>query len=210
MVLASDAAGGIPIVRTTTRYTAPAQRFSAVHTQLAARIQRDGVAFNNALVERYTQIYRTMGAHSDQALDLADDSFIAVFSSYRHPERGHARKLVIEAKDGTPPFDVPLLHNGVVRFSLATNRRHKHKIVLIDGAADNEWLGFTLRTSKTYVRFRGEQALLDGDIPLTLANEAQRAEFLGLRRRENGEPDFIYPRISYTLSESDLLLPQRG
>ncbi len=85
-----DGAGGIPLVRTTTRYAAPPQPFRPVHERLALRIQQHAslpAGFNNALIECYTNAYATMGSHSDQALDLADGSFIAVFSCYEHPER---------------------------------------------------------------------------------------------------------------------------
>lgn len=63
-----DGAGGVPIVRTTTRYARPAQSFRPIHDSLAGQIQRiAGVAadFNNALVEVYTDTYTTMGGHSD-------------------------------------------------------------------------------------------------------------------------------------------------
>ena len=97
-----DEAGGVPLVRTTTQYGSPTQRFQAVHEGLAQQIQErlaHPVGFNNALIETYTNAYTTMGSHSDQALDLADDSFIAVFSCYRHPDVRPLRKLIVESKD---------------------------------------------------------------------------------------------------------------
>ena len=42
---------------------------------------------------------------------------------------------------------------------------------------------------------------------LTLADDEQRREFYRLRRRENNETDFTYPRMTYTISESDLMPP---
>src|SRR5690349_6784462 len=74
-----DGTGDVPLVRTTTRYGTPAQRFRPVHERLARRIQETAavaVGFNNALIECYTNAYATMGSHSDQALDLADGSVI--------------------------------------------------------------------------------------------------------------------------------------
>nr|WP_257019405.1 hypothetical protein [Streptomyces sp. TLI_235] len=71
-----DQAGDVPLVRTTTRYSSPAQRFQSVHELLAQLIQDRAappVGFNNALIESYTNAYRTMGSHSDQALDLAGE-----------------------------------------------------------------------------------------------------------------------------------------
>jgi hypothetical protein len=167
---------------------------------------------NNALVERYTHAYATMGMHSDQAQDLEEGSYIALFSCYRHPERATApRLLVVESKEpGGGTFQIPLAHNSVVVFSLDTNRRFKHKIVLEDAtrAPENDWLGVTLRTSRTFVRFRDAQAYLEDGTPLTLADDAQRQELYQLRGRENREPGFVYPPMSYTLSASDLLPPE--
>lgn len=208
-----DETGGVPVVRTTTQYGSPAQRFQAGHERLAQRIQERAelsVGFNNALVEAYTNTYTTMGSHSDQALDLAEDSFIAVFSCYEHPEAGPPRKLIVESKGAdAEKFEIPLAHNSVVVFSVDANRRLKHKIVLGAPAptADNRWLGITFRTSKTLVRFRDGHAHLPHGARLTLAEEEQRREFYQLRRRENNETEFVYPELAYTVSESDLVPP---
>lgn len=209
----TDEAGGVPLVRTTTRYGSPAQRFRAVHERLARQIQERAalsVGFNNALIESYTNAYTTMGGHSDQALDLADESFIAVFSCYRDPEASPPRKLIFESKgsDGEK-FEIPLTHHSVVAFSVDTNRRLRHKIVWDAPArtADNPWLGVTFRTSKTVVRFRDGDAWLPQGERLTVADDEQSREFYRLRRRENRETDFIYPLLTYTISESDLMPP---
>ncbi len=215
--------GSIPMVRTTTRYSAPAQQFRPVHQQLARQIQQTAslsVGFNNALMERYTNAYTTMGSHSDQALDLAEESFIAIFSCYKHPAHRYAdpcgianppRKLLVESKEpGGDRTEIPLTHNSVVVFSVDTNRRLKHKIVLDPSSQSphNQWLGITYRTSKTLVRFSGEHVYFLDNAPLTLANEEERREFYNLRRQENNETDFIYPRITYTISESDIMPPE--
>ncbi len=153
-----------------------------------------------------------MGSHSDQALDLADDSFIAIFSCYKHPDLANPpRKLLVELKEsGGDRHAIPLTHNSVVVFSVDTNQRLKHKIVLDTSSQtpENQWLGITFRTSKTFVRFRDESAYFLDDAILTLANDQQRREFYHLRHRENNEPDFTYPRITYTISESDILPPE--
>lgn len=201
-----DDTGAVPIVRTTTPYSSPAQRFGVLHDQLAEEIQRvTSHELNNALIEHYTNAYSTMKRHSDQALDLADDSSIAVYSCYRDPSKP-SRRLVVKPKDDGPAFDIPLLHGSVVAFSVETNRRFTHTIALTANAPDNDWLGITFRTSKTFVRF------VDGsprvtDVPLALATEEQRRELFQLRRRENDETDFRYPPIAYTISESDLRPP---
>lgn len=208
-----DEADGVPLVRTTTRYSNPAQRFQAVHERLAQQVQERAelsVGFNNALIESYTNAYRTMGSHSDQALDLADDSSVAVFSCYEHPDANPPRKLIFESKQpGGDKFEIPLVHNGIVAFSVRSNRRLKHKIVLEAPArtADNQWLGITFRTSKTFVRFRDGEVYLPQGARLVSADDDQRREFYRLRRRENQETDFIYPQLTYTISESDLMPP---
>jgi hypothetical protein len=208
----NDEATGVPVVRTTTQYGSPAQRFQAVHERLAQQIQErlaHPVGFNNALIETYTNAYTTMGSHCDQALDLAGDSFIAVFSCYQHPEAGSLRKLIVESKDPDgDKLEIPLAHNGVVAFSVASNRQLKHKIVLdAPVQADNQWLGVTFRTSKTMVRYRDGLAYLPSGAQLTSADEDQRREFYRLRRRENNEADFTYPDLAYTISDSDLAPP---
>ncbi|MBD0692920.1 hypothetical protein [Streptomyces sp. CBMA123] len=217
-----DAAGGVPLVRTTTRYGSPAQRFRMVHERLAQRIQEHAglpVGFNNALIESYTNAYTTMGGHCDQALDLAEDSFIAVFSCYQHPDAGPPRKLIFESKESegeqaekiekVEKVEIPLAHNSVVAFSLDSNRRLRHRIVLDKPvpAADNRWLGVTFRTSKTFLRFRDGQPYLPQGTRLVPADDEQQREFYRLRRRENTETDFSYPLLTYTVSESDLMPP---
>ncbi|MYS85354.1 alpha-ketoglutarate-dependent dioxygenase AlkB [Embleya scabrispora] len=209
-----DEAGGVPLVRTTTRYSRPTQHFRAVHERLAQQIQERAalpVGFNNALIESYTNAYTTMGSHSDQALDLAHESFIAVFSCYQHPEASPPRKLIFESKgSGGEKFEIPLAHNSIVVFSVDSNRRLRHKIVLETPAVrtvDNQWLGVTFRTSKTFVRFRDGYVYLPQGARLMSADDEQRHEFYQLRRRENNETDFIYPLLTYTISESDLMPP---
>jgi hypothetical protein len=102
-----------------------------------------------------------------------------------------------------------LTHNSVVVFSVDTNRRFKHKIVLDRSGRlpENQWLGVTFRTSKTFVRFRDGHTYFPDGARLTPADEEQRREFYQLRRRENNETDFGYPRLTYTISDSDLMPP---
>jgi hypothetical protein len=213
VLVRTDEAGDVPLVRTTTRYGNAAQRFRAVHERLAQQIRERAalvVGFNNALIESYTNAYTTMGAHSDQATDLADGSFIAVFSCYERPEVNPPRTLVVEPKEsGQDGFEIPLTHNSVVVFSVDTNRRLRHRIVLDRPArmAENRWLGVTFRTSRTFVRFRDGHPHFPDGTRLTPADEDQRREFYQLRRRENTETDFAYPPLTYTISDSDLLPP---
>lgn len=208
-----DEAGRVPLVRTTTRYGGPAQCFRAVHERLARQIQERAalsVGFNNALIETYSNAYTTMGGHSDQAIDLAAESFIAVFSCYQDPEAGAPRKLIFEPKESDGErFEIPLAQNSIVVFSVDANRRLRHKIILDAPvqAGDNQWLGVTFRTSKTFVRFCDGHAYLPQGSRLTSADAEQQREFYQLRRRENNETDFVYPPLTYTVSDSDLMLP---
>jgi len=215
VLVASDDARGVPIVRTTTVYSLPAQPFRPIHVWLAREVRGCAslsVGFNNALIESYTNAYATMGAHSDQALDLEDATEIALFSCYERAEGSPARRLLVEAKEpGGPAFAIPLAHNSIVVFSVDTNRRFRHRIVLDPAAgAPSQWLGVTFRTSKTFVRFCEQQPCFSDGTRLTLASDEERREFYRLRRQENQELAFTYPRITYTLSPSDLLPPDPG
>lgn len=231
----------VPIVRTTTQYTLPSQPFRPIHYKLAQRIQQVANlshCLNNALIELYTPLYATMGFHSDQALDLQEGSSVAVFSSYRFPDKPN-RKLIIESKEpGGRTWEILMTHNSVVVFSADTNRRFRHKIILdrsllgSGGSAgksdENEWLGVTFRTSKTFVNYEirdesgansfsstgssiGQYNVIiasncDSSV-LTLATDTQRKEFYKLRGQENAELDFTYPEVTFTISESDLQPP---
>jgi hypothetical protein len=203
--------GRVPLVRTTTPYPVPAQRFRDLHARLAHEIRRTGALpceLNNALLEHYTSAYASMKRHSDQALDLAEGSSIAVYSCYRDPRRPSRRLLVTPKEPGGAAFEVPLSHGSVVAFSLDTNRRFTHAIALSANAPANDWLGVTFRTSKTWVRFADGHPWFADGARLTLATDDQRREFFQLRRRENNETSFVYPPITYTISEGDLSPPR--
>lgn len=215
VLVATDDPRGIPIVRSTTRYTRPAHPFRAVHTWLAQQIcARSSLSkgFNNALIEIYSNACTTMGAHSDLALDLEDETEIALFSCYERPAPGRpTRKLLVESKKRSGArFAVPLPHHSVVLFSTETNRRFRHRIVLDSTAhePENPWIAVTFRTSRTFLRFREQQPHLPDGAPLTLASNQEHGEFLRLRGRENQETAFVYPPITYTLSPSDRVPPE--
>jgi len=200
----------VPLVRTTTVYHLPAQWVSGIHktlwqdvqraSPLAAASQCDLLPFNNAMLELYTPQYRKMRFHTDQSLDLMAGSHIAIFSCYDSPQ-ATGRKLVI--KNGSASGvtqEITLENNMVVLFSLDTNHRHLHKIVLCDNndGGHGQWMGMTMRTSKTFVTRHD----------LHLASTEERRDFLHWRARENKLHDHVYPpHVSCTLSPSDLLLP---
>lgn len=141
---------GIPIVRTTTNYDIPANYFTHEHLQLIHSIQtaiqhsqlndifgfnalneENALNFNNALIEIYDKSYRKMKYHSDQCLDIADNSMIAIFSCYENPSElddFFTRHLKIIDRDTGKVGSIALTHNSVVFFSTKTNAHYNHKL----------------------------------------------------------------------------------
>jgi hypothetical protein len=217
---------GIPIVRTTTRFGKPAHCFGPIHHRIITNIKQaveqsdtfrpTSLHFNNALIEVYGQEYRKMGYHSDLALDLAEGSFIALYSCYKHPIQSHLqyRKLNIKNKSTQEEFELLLENNTVVLFSLSTNAQFSHKIIPAVPSQqpsknlENEWLGITFRQSKTYIQFKEETPhFANGEI-LQLADETQQKTFFQLRGEENKSIGYCYPNLTFTLSKADLMRPK--
>ena len=207
-VLADLRDGVVPLVRTTTRYHNPTQPFTRVHYDLITSIADLGITgLNNALIELYDDQYRTMGFHTDQAQDLEPGSSIAIVSYYDNPV-GPLRKLVVLDKETGVTSEISLEHRSVVWFSLETNRKLRHKIILDHvGPTDNRWLGLTFRRSHTFIRFVDERPYFVGGHSLTLADDAQRKAFYSHRSNENANLDFVYPDLTYTISQGDLMQP---
>lgn len=218
----------VPIVRTTTKYNKPANYFAEIHTDIVESIksvacdnqdlQNLPLSFNNALIETYDHSYTKMKYHSDQNMDLADGSFIALFSCYEQldelPEQA-LRKLKVKSKATEEEFEFSLENNSVILFSLFTNTNFQHKIVLEipeDSKLDNlnqRWLGITFRQSKTFIHFKdGVPHFSNGEL-LKLADKEQSKAFYKLRSLENSSVNFSYPAISYTLSTGDILEPKK-
>jgi hypothetical protein len=219
---------GIPLVRTTTKYTIPTHSFSKLHASIAvqieatvtekAEIQFSSVAFNNALIEIYNSEYTKMKYHSDQCLDIDPESYIALFSCYENPSevsRHVLRKLKVRDKTTLKEFEFVLENNSVVLFSVATNSKFQHKIVLepVHGTKEvipeNRWLGITFRTSKTFIQFTNDTPYFSDGTPLQLATEEERRNFYITRGQENKSMDFEYPTMNFTLSEGDLMPPSK-
>lgn len=217
----------IPLVRTTTTYTIPSHYFLPLHHQIVEKIndiiaENDSNAlpkldFNNALIEIYDKEYATMKYHSDQSLDLKKDSYIGLFTCYEKPEELTAqtlRKLKIKDKITLEEFDIPLKHHSVVLFSLHTNTKFSHKIILEQVpkqkplTSSNKWLGITFRTSDTYIQFKDGKPYFENGEPLVVANEDQKRDFFRIRGEENRSLDFTYPRLPYTLSIGDTIEPK--
>lgn len=202
--------GLIPLVRTTSKYEIPAQRFQDIHYNIITKIKEESkidTQFNNALIEIYDDRYFKMGFHSDQAQDLMDDSYIAIYSCYKNkPTDNNLRTVIIKNKRTKGSSVITMEHNSVILFSLSTNSQHLHKIVLNNDGQDNQWLGITFRMSKTFIRHVNNVPYLYTAGPvLKMANEEERKIFYKLRGRENKKIEFEYPGLNFTISPSDML-----
>ena len=212
-ILVDDCSDGlIPIVRTTTEYKKPAQKFCTTVRNISSKIKEASklpLKFNNAMIETYDYNYRTMGFHSDQALDLSPNSYICLFSCYEDDSTEELRTLVIKDKISGKQCDISLEHNSIVLWNLETNAKYLHKIILNPKYnKSNKWLGITFRLSKTFIRFIDELPYIQPTNTqlLTVAtNEGKRREFYKLRAEENKASEYKYPELDYTISVSDTL-----
>ncbi len=199
----------VPIVRSTTVFNNPAQSFKQVHYDLIKNIRdttQFEAKFNNAMIEIYDNQYRTMGYHSDQALDIADDSYICIFSCYKNPTDNNTRKLYNKQKGPKESLKnsecINLEHNSVVIFDKHTNSEWVHKIVLENNNAsfDNKWLGITFRLSKTFINSKEPLMLINKN-----DNKDLYSEYITQRSWENKEVGFVWPITNVTISPSDIM-----
>jgi hypothetical protein len=204
--------GLIPLIRTTTIYNKPNQKFLPVHYSLIDNIKKvvnyDNLEFNNALMEMYSHSYYKMGFHIDQTLDLDENSYICLFTCYNNPETKYLRKLKIKNKTTNECSDIVLDHNSFVIFSTDTNKKYLHKIILENPQPENKeiWSGITFRKSKTFIFFNKiTPRFYSNNEILVLANNDNKKEFYKLRSMENTNTDYIYPKINYTISTGDII-----
>jgi hypothetical protein len=211
----------ISIVRTTAKYNIPAQLFLPIHYDIIDKIKKTtditNINFNNALIEIYNNDYKNMGEHSDQALDLADNSHICLFSCYNNPLSTNIRTLKLKNKITNELSEIQLNHNSIVIFSLETNSKHLHKIILDTSAhayvhktnnqfLSDEWLGITFRLSKTFIKFINEIPYFNNtNVILKIANSCETNLFYKNRSIENKSIDYIWTDINYTISQSDVI-----
>lgn len=203
----------VPIVRTTTVYIKPAQTFLPIHLELVNNIRSVSniadLQLNNAIIEIYDNSYRTMKFHSDQALDLTDDSYICVFSCYDNPI-SDMRKLQIKHKTTGELSEIVMEHNSVIIFSIDTNKKYLHRIVPISTVKSSDqscrWLGVTLRLSKTLIRFVNEIPYFSTTSKILRLNTDKR-EFMKQKGVENSNSGYDCVDIDYTISISDTMLP---
>jgi hypothetical protein len=202
-----------PIVRTTTSYNNSAQRFLPIHYDIISKIKEKfkdvkDLYLNNALIEVYESIYYKMGFHTDQSLDLKKDSYICLFSCYENETiPKDVRKLQIKNKTTKEVSEVSLDHNSVVLFSTSTNQEHVHKIVLDQNSkSTNRWLGITFRLSDTFIKFNeGVPYIYPSDKVLRMATTNDKKEFYKHKSSENSNSEYEYPKLEYTISESDIM-----
>jgi hypothetical protein len=203
----------VPIIRTTTKYNNPHQIFPQIYNEIVQNIINnsniDELEFNNAMVEIYDEHYRKMGFHTDQTLDLKEDTYIALYSCYEDPETTEFRSLIVKNKETNEEEEIILEHNSVVMFSYLTNCSHVHKIVF-KGKHVCNWMGMTLRTSKTYVKHMKDITYFyDTGDQLTLADENECKNFYKLKSIENNKKTKVnyenHPKVTYTISKSDML-----
>ncbi len=206
----------IPLVRTTTIYNRPNQKFKPIHYDIINNIKNiSGIPtlqFNNALVEIYDEDYCKMGFHSDQSLDLEEDSYICLYSCYENPEQPieNNRKLIIQNKTTKETSEIILEHNSFIIFSTKTNQEYVHKIILDRQKCNNKtdislWLGITFRLSKTFIYFKDNTPYFyQTNIPLRLSTYDERREFAKHKGIENQIIGYRYPYIDYTISIGDM------
>lgn len=201
--------GSIPLVRTTTIYRGPNKKFSDVHYGIIDSIKKitrdNNLEFNNALIEIYDTEYSKMGYHSDQSLDLNGSSFIGIFSCYDDPTTKSLRTLRIKNKLTDKEDDIALEHNSIILFSVATNQKYLHKIILESNTVNCRWLGITFRRSKTFIVFHNELPYFSNGKILALANKDQRKEFYKYKSLENSSTEYVYPDVDYTVSVGDTI-----
>ena len=211
-ILVDPVDGHVPIVRTTTAYEQQAQKFSPIHYEIIASIRAQfadipQLTFNNAMIEIYDSSYRKMRFHTDQALDLEDDSFICLFSCYKNADTAHFRTLKIKNKSSQECWSIDLTHNSAVLFSTRANSEHVHKIVLDSNNDCGDWLGITFRLSKTYIDYTDHVPTIVGiGKLLRMATSDEVDEFRKHKSLENKTiGKYSYPDIGYTISMSDKL-----
>lgn len=212
----------IPLIRTTTKYINPSQSFKNIHYELVSHIKTltnytfENVSFNNALVEIYNNEYKSMRYHTDQSIDLQDNSYICLFSMYDNQNGNNMRSLIVKNKLTNIEEEIKLEHNSLVIFSTEVNKNFLHKILLKNTHKTNihkQWLGITLRLSKTFITFINEIPYFvninNHNVEIVhhlyLANDEEKKDFIKYKSFENKLTNFTYPLIFYTINPSDLI-----
>jgi hypothetical protein len=213
----------VPLVRSTTKYSARHQWLGAAHANVLSHLAFQRVPTNNILIEQYTWEYRAMGAHSDQCLDLDLASDIALLTLYSDPDnpRCDKRKLVIVHKTTGEQRVIVLEHGSCVVFSVEQNAEFLHRIVPVSDDVDmpngTTWLGLTCRCSKRRVAVHSDgNAFLESGQRLQLAASKEQARpYYKARSVENGAANTSQALEAWacahasclTISPSDVMVP---
>lgn len=200
----------IPLLRTTSHYTLPAQTFSSQENQIIEKIQEllpDDVTLNHATLEVYDHQYRKMRYHTDQYLDIAKDTYIALVSIYENPLEPASRTLFIKDKVSGALSNIEMTHNSVIIFPFETNYRYLHKIIATK-QLQNKWLGLTFRTCKTFIQLNDKNQPLH----IRLATESEKEKLFHLKHKENESTNDIYEEEEtsgdlVTMNPADILPP---
>lgn len=200
-----------PIVRTATKNTNSIKKFKLIHDDIGEVIKNKASLpnkFNNAMAELNLAGHKRAKFHSEQSLDLMEDSHIAIFTCYpKNTKPSNYHKLVVKNKKSGEISSSVLENNSVILFSIQTNFKFWHKIVPNEGDVDSSRLSMIFRCSKTYVAMIKGIPILKNGKELTLATEEEELTFYYFCGQENRNIVFEYPEINYTVSYGDLLFP---
>jgi len=147
-----------------------------------------------------------MKFHTDQSLDLYENSYICLFSCYEN--NYDIRKLQIKNKITNECSEILLENNSIVLFSTSFNHKYLHKIILTTAQplSTNKWLGITFRLSKTFVKFVDNiPYIYHSNKILRIADNNEKINFFKYKSAENLNHEYTYPEIEYTISKSDTL-----
>lgn len=198
----------IPIVRTTSEYKNPIKKFSKSCDTLVKDLQKinSEFKFNNILAEIYNDKYCSMKWHSDQSLDLDPSSHIAIVSFVSNSNRTCNRFLEIQTKSGKFIESVSLDPGTAIIFSVDTNTKYNHRIVLYT-KSNNNWMGLCFRMSITYIKFINEIPYFVNTMKqLLLATTEQKHNIYELKSKENRLINFTYPIIEYSINPGDFIV----
>lgn len=196
-----------PIVRTTTIYNKPFQTFNNDIYNIIKLIKQEyDISLNNALLEIYDNNYRKMKYHSDQLLDIKEDSYICIYSCYnKNVSDENKRKLITKNKKTNEINEIILDNNSIVIFDTNTNKEYLHKIILNGNDNDIKWLGLTFRLSDTFIKhIDNKPYFVKNGLELVYNNNR---DFYKMRNEENKNINYKYPDINYSISPAELMFP---
>lgn len=204
--------GKIPVIRTSTTYNNPAQRFRDVHRDIIRYLNSDSKKYkednrineqkkyNNAMIEIYDERYKKMGFHSDQVFDVEENSNILTYSCYEDPDKPN-RMFVFCDKQHKKERSVVLQHDSLLIMPWNFNQNYLHKIVMIqkiDTDKNNKYVSITYRKSKTFIDPKNPH--------IHKANNEEKKEFYKLCGIQNNEIDPKIPEFNYAISTAEFSL----